>query len=622
MKNGRGDFYNSDDDKYDKSSSKGFLKRTWKKVNRKPLLFVGIFTVFILFYINRGQNSSTQLAPDSQRADDLDITPVTPPPFAPPTNPETKPPPPAPLPVPDEDSFEPADDDYAQEQSEQQHFESDNLDSSQLLFTQFPPPASLFPEDSLTASRQKQVVDAFRHAWKGYSEDAFGKDEYQPLTHSGHDWAPGGVGLMIIDSLDTLLLMNMTEEYNQAREWIATKLDFNKNQDVNVFETTIRILGGLLSAYHLSNNDKLYLEKAIDLGDRLLYAFETGSGIPYSGVVLSNGKPVGYGPSSTAEATTIQLEFKYLSHLTGDMRYWDAAEKVMDRLDELVSGVGSGAVDGLVPIYINAEDGNFASREIRLGSRGDSYYEYLLKQYLLTDKSEIKYRERYDHAVDGIKKHLIKHSNPNGLTYIAELLDSAYPTNFHPKMDHLVCFMGGSFVLGVTEGASIHELDPLDSRDSEDLRLGQELTRTCYEMYNMTATGLASEIVYFNTNEQSAPDAPDMDIHVRDAHNLLRPETVESLFLLHRMTGEEKYREWGWKIFESFEKYAKLKDGGYAALKDVTSIPPQLDNRMDTFWLAETLKYIYLLFSPDDIIPLDSYVFNTEAHPLPVFTPN
>lgn len=80
--------------------------------------------------------------------------------------------------------------------------------------------------------------------------------------------------------------------------------------------------------------------------------------------------------------------------------------------------------------------------------------------------------------------------------------------------------------------------------------------------------------------------------------------------------------EWGWKIFESFEKYTKLKEGGYAALKDVTSISPQMDNRMDTFWLAETLKYIYLLFSPDDIIPLDSYVFNTEAHPLPVFTPN
>ncbi|KAI9486969.1 MAG: glycoside hydrolase [Benjaminiella poitrasii] len=492
--------------------------------------------------------------------------------------------------------------------------------STYTLFTQHPPPKSLIPQDQKTASRQRQIVDAFRHAWKGYSKDAFGKDEYQPLTHSGHDWIPGGIGLMIIDSLDTLMLMNLTDEYNEARTWIETKLDFNKDQDVNVFETTIRVLGGLLSAYHLSDNDPLYLEKAVDLGDRLMYAFNSKSGIPYSGVKLLDGKPVGFGPSSTAEATTIQLEFKYLSHLTGDMKYWDAAERVMERMHELVEGKGSGAIDGLVPIYIDAVSGNFASREIRLGSRGDSYYEYLLKQYLQTDKSEIKYRERYDQAVDGIKKHLIQYSYPKHYLYIAELVDSSKPKEIHPKMDHLVCFMGGSFVLGATEGIPLHDLDPLDKRDREDFHMGQELTRTCYEMYNMTATGLASEIVYFNTDPNSEIDG-DMEIHTRDTHNLLRPETLESIFLLYRITGDERYREWGWNIFESFEKYTKLPEGGYAALKDVTTIPPPMDNRMDTFYLAETLKYLYLLFSPDDIIPLDRYVLNTEAHPLPVFTP-
>jgi hypothetical protein len=170
------------------------------------------------------------------------------------------------------------------------------------------------------------------------------------------------------------------------------------------------------------------------------------------------------------------------------------------------------------------------------------YIEYLLKQYLQTDKSEIKYRERYDQAIAGIKKHLVQYSYPNHMMYIAELLDSAKPRSIHPKMDHLVCFMGGSFVLGVTEGASIHELDPLDAKDGEDFRLGQELTKTCYQMYNSTATGLASEIVYFNTNQQSGPEDHDIDIHLRDRHNLLRPETLESLFLLYRMTGEEKYR--------------------------------------------------------------------------------
>jgi mannosyl-oligosaccharide alpha-1,2-mannosidase len=249
------------------------------------------------------------------------------------------------------------------EEFEEQHILEDEIDpikekpaaaqqqpSTPFLFTQTPPPEALHPQDPTMAEKQQRVVDAFRHAWKGYSNDIFGMDEYRPISHSGSNWAPGGVGLMICDSLDTMMLMNLTDEYNQAREWIATELDFDKDQDVNVFETTIRVLGGLLSAYHLSNNDPLYLEKAIDLGNRLYPAFNTPSGVPYSGVVLSNGRGASPGSSSTAEATTVQMEFKYLSHLSGDKKFWDAAEKVMDHVATLSHTLP--ALDGLVPIYI------------------------------------------------------------------------------------------------------------------------------------------------------------------------------------------------------------------------------------------------------------------------------
>ncbi|KAL0075451.1 glycoside hydrolase [Phycomyces blakesleeanus] len=479
---------------------------------------------------------------------------------------------------------------------------------------------SIIEDDSQTIYRQNRIVEAFKHAWKGYVMDAFGKDEYQPLTHNGHDWAPGGLGLMIVDSLDTMLLMNLTEEYAQGREWVATKLSFDKNQDVNLFETTIRILGGLLSAYDLSNKDPIYLEKATDLGNRLMGAFKTESGVPYASVTLSTGLAYKYHvPSSTAEVTTIQLEFKYLSYLTGDPKYRLAAERVMQHMDKLVQQ--GDTTDGLVPILINPLDGTFATSEIRLGSRGDSYYEYLLKQYLQTSKTEPHYREMYDYAVDGIQKNLLARSYPNHLLYIGELLNGK-PGNIHPKMDHLVCFMGGSYALGATEGVALADLPPLTGRNKRDLETGREITQTCYEMYSMTATGLASEIVYFNDDENTEPNGADMAIHFQDRHNLLRPEALESIFLMWRLTGEEKYREWGWKIFEAFEEHAKLPMGGYAALKDVTKVPATKENRMDTFFLAETLKYLYLLFSPDDVVPLDKYVLNTEAHPLPIFTPN
>ena len=108
--------------------------------------------------------------------------------------------------------------------------------------------------------RQKKVVEAFKHAWEGYRKYAWGHDELRPVSRSHSEWF--GVGLTIIDSLDTMLLMNLREEFQQGREWVANSLTFEKNVDVNLFETTIRVLGGLLSAYHLSQDD-LFLRKAV-----------------------------------------------------------------------------------------------------------------------------------------------------------------------------------------------------------------------------------------------------------------------------------------------------------------------------------------------------------------------
>ena len=97
-------------------------------------------------------------------------------------------------------------------------------------------------------------------------------------------------------------------------------------------KTTIRILGGLLSAYHLSDEDPLYLEKAIELADRIMPVFDTSSGLPLAMVNLHHRKgvddPDNPGLVSTAEAATIQLEFRYLSFLTDNDRYWEAAEMV------------------------------------------------------------------------------------------------------------------------------------------------------------------------------------------------------------------------------------------------------------------------------------------------------
>jgi endoplasmic reticulum Man9GlcNAc2 1,2-alpha-mannosidase len=180
------------------------------------------------------------------------------------------------------------------------------------------------------------------------------------------------MGWVIIDALDTLMLMNLTEEVERARTWIGESLDWNQDNEVSLFETTIRMLGGLLSAHYLSNYDDLYLEKAVDLADRLLGGFESPTGIPYASVNLKHRTGIqSYadgGASTTSEVSTLQLEFKYLAKLTGETLYWEKAEKIIQALES------NKAQDGLVPIFVHPETGLYTTKEIRLGSRGDSYY--------------------------------------------------------------------------------------------------------------------------------------------------------------------------------------------------------------------------------------------------------
>ncbi|KAK3137279.1 hypothetical protein QOZ80_5BG0450240 [Eleusine coracana subsp. coracana] len=520
------------------------------------------------------------------------------------------------------------------------------------------PPNEIYKNNSLLqqsppsewASRQKKVKEAFEHAWSGYRNYAMGYDELMPLSHRGVDGL-GGLGATVIDSLDTAIIMGADDVVSEASKWIEDNLTkrISEKGQVNLFETTIRVLGGLLSAYHLSGGDhagsndsgipitykranpERLLEVSKDLADRLLLAFTSSpTAVPLSDVVLrdrtAHAAPDGL--SSTSEASTLQLEFNYLSRISGDPKYETEAMKVLEHIRTLPT------VEGLVPIYISPHSGQFSGENIRLGSRGDSYYEYLLKVWVQQEErrdSNLKYLfEMYTKAMKGVKHLLVRKTVPNGLVFVGEL---PYGQNggFSPKMDHLVCFLPGTLALGATKGVTKKkalENNLLTDEDIENLQLAEDLAKTCVEMYFVTSTGLAPEIAYFHIegNSEVGPDGGnksskyinDIIIKPLDRHNLLRPETVESLFVLYRITEDPKYREWGWQIFQSFEKYTKVDSGGYTSLDDVTSLPPHKRDKMETFFLGETLKYLYLLFDDSNTLPLDKYVFNTEAHPLPI----
>jgi len=261
------------------------------------------------------------------------------------------------------------------------------------------------------------------------------------------------------------------------------------------------MLGGLLSAHYLSTvlpgassrRDSVYLSKAIDLADRLLGAYTSRSGVPYASIWLDSGEGVvshaDGGASSTAEVTTLQLEMKYLANLTGNEMNWRKAEHVMKVVDD------NAAVDGLVPIFVDANSGRFLTREIRLGSRGDSYYgalrlswgliradasaEYLVKQFLQTGESI--YEDMWLDALAGIEKHVVVPAAKSKLWIVAELPQGVNgPVS--SKMDHLVCFLPGSIAIGATGGLTEAEARKLPSwtkRKDREMRLAREIVKTC-----------------------------------------------------------------------------------------------------------------------------------------------
>ena len=450
-----------------------------------------------------------------------------------------------------------------------------------------------------TNERQKAVYEAFNHAWRGYKQHAWGHDNLKPISATYHDWF--GLGLTIVDSLDTLYIMGMEEEFDEAKEWVAHFLRLNADRDVNLFEVTIRVLGGLLSAYHLSG-EKIFLEKAVDLGDRLMPCFDSESGVPYSDVNLGSQKshsPKWSPDSSTSEVTTIQLEFRDLSRCTGDPKYEQAVTRVSEHVHRLPK------TDGLVPIFINAHTGQFRTYStITFGARGDSYYEYLLKQWIQTGQTVDFYRDDYLEAMAGMEKHLARRTPKQKLLFIGELMSGG--KDFKPKMDHLTCYLPGTMALGAHYGLP-----------QKHMNFASDLLNTCYRTYTDMPTGLAAEITYFNLQETGKED---MFVKTNDAHNLLRPEFIESLYYMYQLTGNSTYQNWGWDIFKAFEKYTKTQIG-YTSIGNVKSVQnPRPKDMMESFFLGETLKYLFLLFADDRyLLSLDQFVFNSEAHPLPIY---
>lgn len=445
----------------------------------------------------------------------------------------------------------------------------------------------------LSASMQQQRLDAvreaIRHAWTAYKKHAWGMDELNPVAGRGRN-RNFNHAVTLVDSLDTLWIAGLKDEFHEAKTWAVENLG-NKFQtlagSVSVFETTIRSLGGLLSAYDLSR-EKVLLDLAVHLGRRILSSVNGQGVTPYT---FSGGRG-GMGCNSLAESGTIQLEMRYLSHVTGDKSF---EAKVMQFYD-IVRRLRN--FDGLWPNCYGSQRG-----KITMGADGDSFYEYLIKVFIQGGRKESEsfLWSMYDEAVKGMEKHMV-HKASDGLTYLGTVSwDGNSKGVYVPEMEHLTCFVPGWLALGA------HSPQGAETRIPR-MELADSIATTCWKMYESQPTGIGPERVKGEKMDLSATNTREY---------ILRPEAAEGWWYMSEFTQDPKYRDWGWKTFLAFEKWLWVPNG-YASYQDVTNTNKKYIDRMESFFIAETLKYLYLLQDASHTMKLDRYVFNTEAHPLSI----
>lgn len=455
--------------------------------------------------------------------------------------------------------------------------------------------------------RQNAVKEAAAKSWAGYQQFAWGQDELTPLSLKGKTTF-NGWGATLVDSLSTLWIMGLKQEFKEAvRKVAAIDWDNTTSPDCNLFETNIRYLGGLLSAYDLSG-DKILLSKAIELGNMLYAAFDTPNHFPaifFHFKTAKQGKLVAHTRESLATVASLSLEFTRLSQITGDPKYYSAVDHIKVAMELSQDDT---KLPGMWPTFVNLRHGFLTGdSSFTLGAAADSAYEYLSKMHILLGGLDPTYEKMHTKAIETAKKHLLFRpmlsdqypATPPDILFSGTVYSNTKSIDLSTEVQHLGCFAGGMFALG---GKLF--------RQDEDVKIGEQLARGCAWAYNAFPTGIMPEISYLvacehNTEETSAqkrtttettgsgttgslahlapcewnesrwrkndvepPKVPKPFSSVQDSRYLLRPEAIESVFILYRITGQRDLLDIAWRMFQSIKKATETRVA-HAAISDV-----------------------------------------------------
>ncbi|TKW41526.1 hypothetical protein SEVIR_1G322100v4 [Setaria viridis] len=423
---------------------------------------------------------------------------------------------------------------------------------------------------------------------------AFPHDELKPLTKSFTDSLSelgnlnlehlpqdyNGSALTLVESLSSLVVLGNITEFERGILWLSENLTFDVDARINLFECNIRLLGGLISAHLLAKDyssqlkDEPYqdqlLHLAESLGNRFLPAFETPTGLPYAWINLKYGVMENETTeTSTSGCGSLILEMGVLSRLTGDSRYEAAALRALRKLWSMRSSLN------LVGTTLDVLTGKWIEYSSGIGAGVDSFYEYLIKAYILFGSDE--YWDMFHSAYLAVQKYF-----RHGPWYHEADMRTGEAT--HWQLTSLQAFWPGlQTLLGDVAAANLSHR----------------------EFYNVWQRfGVLPERYLLDYGV----------LHPTEKYYPLRPEFAESTFYLYQATKDPWYLEVGETIIGSLNYYTKV-DGGFASVRDVSTM--KLEDHQHSFFLSETCKYLFLLYD-DSFLRNQNYIFTTEGHPLPV----
>lgn len=332
--------------------------------------------------------------------------------------------------------------------------------------------------------------------------------------------------------------MGNQDAVNTILDHIAT-IDYSKTSDqVSLFETTIRYLGGMLSGYDLltgpssslnvdSDRVDTLLTQAKNLGDVLKFAFNTPSGVPYNGLNITSKGNDGATTNGLAVTGTLALEWTRLSDLTGDEEYAKLSQKAESYLLNPQPSSGE-PFPGLVGSHVSIANGEFTDGSVSWNGGDDSFYEYLIKMYVYDPTRFETYKDRWVLAAESTMEHLVSHPDTRPeLTFLTSYNNG----NYDLSSQHLTCFDGGSFLLGGTV---------LDRQDFIDF--GLDLVHGCEATYNATLTQIGPDSWGWDPSKVPSSQKAFYEkagFYISSGYYVLRPEVIESFYYAYRITGSE-----------------------------------------------------------------------------------